>query len=249
MEIWQLALYGAVAFVMSIISGIAGSGAGFVLTPLLIFLGLTPAQTVATSKFSGLAASVGSLSGMYDAKTRISKWRITYIMLLSFGVGLIVPHIITALDQGIYRMLLGIFLLLMIPVVILKKFGLRAHRPKLWQKYTGSVLVTLALLLQGAFSGGLGSLVNLVMMGMLGMTASEANIAKRWSQLILNLTILAGLVGSGLVVWQVAGVGAAMTLSGSYIGGRMAAHRGNDFIMHAMIILMLLGGIFLIFGA
>lgn len=251
MEIWQLIVYGTVGFGMSIVSGIAGSGAGFILTPLNIFLGLSPAQAVATGKFNGLAVSVGSLSGMYDGhvKERVSKWRIASIMLLALVIGLIVPSVITSLDEGIYRVVLGILLLLMIPIVILKKVGVKAHHPNWWQKIAGSVLLTIALLLQGAFSGGLGSLVNIVLMGMLGMTAREANITKRWSQMVLNITIVIGVFGSGLILWNVAAVGAASTLSGSYIGGRLAISRGDGFIMRVLIGLMLVSGLYLILGA
>ncbi len=251
MEIWQLVLYGTVGFVMSIVSGIAGAGAGFILTPLSIFLGLSPAQAVATGKLNGLAVSIGSLSGMYDSHTkeRVSKWRIASIMVLALLTGLIVPVVITSLNEGFYRITLGVLLLLMIPVIILKKVGVKAHHPTWWQKIAGSVLLAVALLLQGAFSGGLGSLVNVVLMGMLGMTAQEANITKRWSQMILNITIVIGVFGSGLILWHVAAVGVAGTLSGSYIGGRLAVKRGDQFIMRVLIALMVVSGLYLIIGA
>jgi uncharacterized membrane protein YfcA len=254
MSISHLVIYGIVGFVMSIVSGIAGAGAGFILTPLNIFLGLSPAQAIATGKFNGLSVAVGSLSGMHDASEKgakgyVSKWRIMGVMLLALGIGLIAPHIITSLDQKLYRVLLGFILLLMIPIVILKKVGVKTSHPRLWQKYAGGALLAVALLLQGAFSGGLGSLVNIVLMGMLGMSATEANITKRWSQMILNITIVLGMLGTGLIIWQVAAVGAAATLSGSYIGGRMAIRSGDVFIMRVLIFLMLISGLFLIFGA
>jgi len=48
MHAWQLLIYGVTGFVMSVFSGIAGAGGGFVMTPLLILLGLTPAQAVSS---------------------------------------------------------------------------------------------------------------------------------------------------------------------------------------------------------
>jgi uncharacterized membrane protein YfcA len=249
MEIWQLAIYGAVGFAMSILSGIAGAGAGFVTTPLAIFLGLPPAQAVSTGKLNGLAVSIGSLSGMSKVRSSVTWRRIIPVMLLALAVGLVTPFIIKSLDNSFYRIALGIILLLMIPIVILKKVGLKPRRPKTWQKITGGGLLTLSLLLQGIFSGGLGSLVNIVLMGMLGMTAIEANITKRWSQMILNTTIVLGVVGSGLIVWQVGIVGAVSTLAGSYIGGRMAVYKGNAFIMHVMVALMLVSGVALLLSA
>ncbi len=248
MEVWQLAVYGAAGFVLSIVSGISGGGAGFVITPLGILLGLTPAQSVATGKLSGLAVSIGSLSGMRQAYGLVSKLRIILVMVLALLVGLVAPFIITSLDNELYRTALGIMLLLMIPVMILKKIGVKPHHPKLWQKCAGSVLLTLSLLLQGVFSGGLGVLVNIVLMGMLGMTALEANITKRWSQLVLNSTIIIGVVGSGLLIWPVAAVGVVTTFIGSFIGGKLAVQRGDAFAVHVMIALMLVSAIALIAG-
>jgi hypothetical protein len=249
MEIWQLVIYGLAGFVMSILSGISGGGAGFVITPLAIFLGLTPAQAVATNKLAGLSVTVGSLSGMRSERGRVTWRRIVPVMVLALLVGLLVPFIITSLDQGLYRVILGVMLLLLIPVVIIRRMGVKTRRPGRWRKYAGGGLLTGALLVQGAFGGGLGVLVNVVLMGMLGMSAIEANITKRWSQLILNVTIVLGVLGSGLILWQVAAVGAATTLVGSYIGGRLAVGRGDGFVVTVMVVLMFVSAVALLLGA
>jgi uncharacterized membrane protein YfcA len=52
---WELVLFAIVCFGMSVFSGFAGGGAGFIITPVSIFLGLTPAQAVSSGKFNGLA--------------------------------------------------------------------------------------------------------------------------------------------------------------------------------------------------
>jgi uncharacterized membrane protein YfcA len=249
MAIWQLAVYGGVGFMMAVLSGISGAGAGFVTTPLGILLGMSPAQAVSTGKFNGLAVSVGSLSGMDKKAGSVSRRKVLPVMVLALAVGLLAPFAIKNLDSGLYRTVLAIALLLLIPVVIFKKVGIKSYHPKRWQKWAGGCLLTLSLLLQGIFSGGMGSLVNLVLMGMLGMDATEANITKRWSQLILNTTVILGMVGSGLVIWQVAAVGVTVTFSGSFLGGRLAVKRGNTFIMHIMVALMLISAIALLLSA
>ena len=233
---------------MAIFSGIAGGGGGFVMTPLLILLGLSPAQAVSTGKLMGLTVTVGSLGGMRSAHGRVSKRRVIPVMVLAFGVGLVVPFVIRSLESNTYRILLGIILLLMIPIVIIKKVGIEPHHPTIWQKYVGAGLLTVALFLQGAFSGGLGTLVNVVLMGMLGMTATEANLTKRWSQLILNIVIVVGVFLSNLIVWQLLIVGVPLTLVGSYIGGNLAIKKGNQFVMNVMVVLMTLSALALIFG-
>lgn len=249
MHAWQLIVYGSSGFIMSILSGIAGAGGGFIMTPLLILLGLTPAQAVSSGKFNGLAVTIGSLSGLRKYSGKVSKQRIAAIMVLAFIVGLIAPFVIKSFDSRFYRLALGVILLLMIPVMIYKKVGIKPSQPSLVKKVFGGIFLTIGLFLQGIFSGGLGSLVNIVLMSMLGLTASEANITKRWSQLILNITIIFGVLGAGLIVWQVVFVAIFSGLSGSYIGGRLAIKKGDGFVVNVMLVLMLAAGLILIFGA
>jgi uncharacterized protein len=234
---------------MSILSGIAGGGGGFVLTPLLIILGLSPAQAVATDKFGGLALTMGALTGMRSERGSISRRKVVPVMMLAFVVGLIVPFVIRGLDSQIYRVVMGIILILMVPIMILKKVGIHSHRPTGAQKVGGGVMLTVALFLQGAFGGGLSALVNVVLMGMLGMTATEANMTKRWSQLILLFTVVLGLLSSGLIVWQLLLVSIPTALIGGYIGGHIAVKKGNQFAMNVLIILMLVSALALIFTA
>src|SRR5262249_30655353 len=153
--------------------------------------------------FNGLSTALGSLSGLRDYSGKVSRKSIAIVVALALLVGLFVPVVIKALDSKFYRLTLGVIVLLMIPIVIYKQVGLKPSKPSPFKKAIGGILLTGSLFLQGIFSGGLGSLVNIVLMGMLGMTATEANITKRWSQLVLNITIIFGVAGSGLIVWRV----------------------------------------------
>lgn len=242
-------MFGLAGFVMGLFSGIAGAGGGFIMTPLGILLGLTPAQAVASGKFSGLSVTVGSLIGMKKAHGRVARAKILAVMALALAVGLAVPFAIKALDNDVYKLALGILLLLMIPVTIIKKIGIHPHKPTGWRRVLGGGLLTFALVLQGVFSGGLGTLVNVVLMGMLGMTALEANLTKRWSQLVLNVTIILGVIGSGLIVWPVVAVGVCATFVGGIIGGRMAVDKGDAFIVRVLVAMMFMAAILLIFDA
>lgn len=245
MSWWQLVIYAVASLGMSIFSGIAGGGGGFIMTPLAIFLGLSPAQAVASGKFNGLATTVGSLGGL-KASGKVNKRRIAAIMVLALIVGLAVPYVIKSLNGKLYQIVLGLLILAMIPVLIYKKVGHTTRTPTDFQRGLGGLFLTASLFLQGAFSGGLGSLVNVVLMGFLGQSANEAHITKRWSQLVLNTTIILGVLGSGLIVWPVAATGIAMNVIGGYIGGRIATHKGDKFAMDMLLILMGISGVFLI---
>lgn len=249
MQWWQLIIYGVISFGAMILSGISGGGGGFIMTPLAIFLGLAPAQAISSSKFNGLAGTIGSLTGLRKYKSSVSKRRIAAIMVLAFLVGLLVPFVIKSFESRWYRLTLGIILLLMIPVMIYRKIGIKPHVPSRAQKAGGTVLLTASLFLQGSFSGGLGSLVNVVLMGMLGMTANEAHIVKRCSQFVLNITIIFGVMGAKLIVWPVALVGIIVSFAGTFIGSHIAVKKGDKLAVNVLLLMMCISALVLIVGA
>ena len=249
MDAWQLIVYGIVAFGMSILSGIAGAGGGFVTTPLAILLGLAPAQAVSSGKFNGVALTLGSLSSLRHYQGKVSRLRIASIMALAFVIGLVAPFAIKSLESRWYQLILGIVILIMIPVVIYKHIGTVHQNPSKTRRVAGGILLSISLFLQGTFSGGLGSLVNIVLMGMLGMTATEAQITKRWSQLILNVTIIFGVFSAGLIIWPVAIVGSSACLAGGFIGGRIALKKGDEFAVRILLVLMAVSALALIIQA
>lgn len=247
MEIEKLIIIGTVGLLTSTVSGIGGGGGGFILTPLLIFLGLTPQQAVATGKFGGLGITLGSLEGLTRAK--VHRWKVILpLMLLATVIGLLAPLVITRLDNELYRTLLGILLIGLVPIIIIKKTGVKERQVQSWQKMLAVPVLIITMFMQAIFSGGMGSLVVLTLMGLLGMRALEANVTKRFSQVILNSLIVLGLLRSGLIIWQVAAMQFFVHSAGGYVGSKIAIKKGDKFIAYVFAALMFISGLELIFG-
>jgi uncharacterized membrane protein YfcA len=237
-----LVVYGIAAFCMSIFGGISGGGAGLIMTPLAIFLGLSPQEAIASGKFGGLSSVAGSIRVLH--KEKLHSWKhVIPLMVLALIIGLIAPQLIVQIDADIYQTVIGVLLIMMIPVIYLKKIG--ANKKAVSKKSTrfGWVLVVIALFLQAVFSSGLGTLVNLVLISFLGMSALEANITKRFSQITLNVVIILGLLGTGLIIWEVVIVGSIANLVGSTIGAKLAIKKGNSYVMAAVMVAMFLSGV------
>ncbi len=241
----DMLMYGTASLLMCILSGISGGGGGFVMTPLLIFLGLSPAQAVATGKLAGLSVTLGSLHGLRDVRPRFDR-RFLLILVLAAAIGLAAPFFIKTLEHELYKTILGGVILLMVPVLLWKKAGLHDIQPSGLTQAVGYMALGAALFLQAVFSGGLGVLVSVVMMSLLGMPALEANVTKRYSQLVLNILVILGVVFSGLIVWQMAVIGIVTSFIGGVIGGRIAVRRGNGFVTAVMLLLMSISGVWLI---
>ncbi len=243
----ELVIYAAVLFVVSIAGSVAGAGGGFIMTPLLIFLGLSPAQAVSTGKVGGLAVSLGALRGMKSVKIK-DKILVTILMLLALMAGIISPFIITRLDAEVYKIILGIILLVLAPILYIKKIGHTEKAVNGLRKVFGVSIVAFALGLQGVFSGGLGSLVVIGMTNFLGMSALQANVVKRYVQLVLNSSIVIGLISSGLIIWEIAIMAVCIASVAGYFGGRLAVKKGNVFVMNTMLAFMLVSAFWLIFS-
>lgn len=243
----DLIIYGVVTLFSATFSGIVGGGGGFIATPLAIFLGLTPQQAIASGKLGGLAITVGSLHKLQKAK--LHNWRIVIpLMILATVIGVSAPLVIINLDNDSYRQILGVLLIAMIPVLFYKKAGQEHKQSSQLSKIFGGVLLVVAMFTQAIFSSGMGALVNVVLVTFLGMSALEANVTKRFSQLILNSLLVIGLLGSGLIVWKVALVGMATGFIGGQLGSRIALKKGNKFVMYMFAVAMLLAGLELLFG-
>jgi uncharacterized membrane protein YfcA len=244
---FELLALGVVGFFLAIASGIAGGGGGIIMTPLLLFFGLSPAQAIATGKLGGLAMAVGSLRGMKGYRN-IAKRTIVIIVLLSILAGIVSSRVIASLEGDAYNLIIAIVLIVLGCVMYVKKIGSVSKKRGRKASMFGYVALFTALLLQGVFSSGLGVLVSLALMVGLGLESIQANIAMRTTQLVLNVVIVLALIGSGLILWNVALVMSVANLAGSFIGGRIAVRKGSAFVSKSIALLAIVSGVALLFA-
>ncbi len=242
----ELAVFGAVAFTASILSAIAGGGGGFIITPLLIFFGLTPAQAVSTGKVGGLSVALGSMLGMRSNKSKLNRKTLAIILAISLAAGLIAPRIIVSLNPGSYENAIGIILILLSIFILYKKVGHHSIQHSSKHRFFGYVATFFSLLAQGIFSSGLGVLVNFSMMIGLGMSSIDANILKRAVQLVLNTTIVVSLLASGLIQWNILAVIIPINFTGSWVGGKLAVQKGSRFVSLVLAGLAFVSGVVLL---
>ncbi len=243
----ELIIFAVVTLLSTIISATSGGGAGFILTPLAIFMGLTPQQTVATGKFVGLSAAVSGLRVLRAQKLH-SRLIAGTMMVLAAFIGLSAPQLITRIDNDTYQKVLGFIILVMIPVLYIKKTGTSKKTVSRSRQKFGWLFICITLLGQAVLGGGVGTFVNLVLMSFFGMGALEAAITKRFSQVILNAALIIGLFGTGLIVWRVSIVAGIASAIGSHIGSKLAIKKGNAFVMNILMIAMLFSGVALLIG-
>lgn len=237
----EVLLYGLpLAFLAGFVDAVAGGG-GTITLPTLLFMGLTPAQTVATNKLLAIFGS-GSATLQYGRKGHI-EWalmaRLIPLALVGSALGAYLVHFV---DPNAFRTLVGAVILgVGVLVLVNKRFGLE-------DRYPGLTPHTLALTLPGAlvigmYDGFLGPGTGTFLMllfALVGFNLVRSGGNARTINFATNLGALLFFLTSGQMVWWIGlPMGAANAL-GATVGARMAMLRGSGFVkvMYGLIVVL-----------
>jgi uncharacterized membrane protein YfcA len=246
----NLLLFAIINFATCILSGASGVGGAIVSTPLMVLLGLTPAQAIATAKFSGFGISLGASSRFYREK--ITDKRTVIIFSIMGAIGALAGSLTLAHfsdNAEIIQRLMGLVILVIgIPLLYLRGAGLTPKTRPRWIKILGLALLGLGVFMQVAIGAGIGSLQMLVLIGCFGMTALVANATRRAMQLTVATVSLIVFITVGLVDYKFGLVGLVTSLAGGYIGAHLAVKKGNKFIVNMFAVVSALLALQLLFG-
>lgn len=235
----------AVSLVASVLSGMSGGGGGFIITPFFIAIGLTPQQSIATGKLGALGLDSGAIVAFRHRATQHKKIA-TFLIASALILGIISAYAIRHIGNQHLQLYIGILSLAMIPVLFIRHHNLKSRKRHYTFQVIGLVAIIAAMLMQGIFSSGIGSLINVFLILFFGISALETNFIKRKASLVLDVVIFMGLLGGGLINYKY-GVFAMMGGAlGGYIGSRFALREGEKFARYALMAFMLVSGIWLI---
>jgi uncharacterized membrane protein YfcA len=216
----------------------------------MVLLGLTPTQAIATAKFGGLGMNIGANSRFFREK--ITDKRTVIIFSIIGGVGAIGGSFTLVHFQDhteLLQRLMGIAILVAgIPLLYVRKLGLKSVERARWLKIVGLILLGFGVILQTALGSGIGSLQQIVLMTCFGMTALVASATRRAMQLTVAAISLAIYVATGLVDYQFGVVNFATSLIGGYAGAHIAIKKGNKFVVNMFAIISALLAFQLLFG-
>lgn len=243
---WQIIAVFFLTLGASTFSGMAGGGGGFIVLPIFIALGLSPQQAVATMKLGAFGVGSGAITA-FRKKSFENRKLLACLMALAFIVSLFVPHIFRQLNSKTFQFILGAIILVLIPVILSEKRGLVQKSTSLTQKTVGSLLMVIVLFLQGVFSGGIGSLNNILLISFFGLTTLQANAMRRVITMALNTFVVIALVATThFIVYKLAVSGLFGGFIGGYIGSHFALKKGEKFAKYALAAFMLVSGIVLL---
>jgi uncharacterized membrane protein YfcA len=242
---WLVALTFVVALLASVLSGMGGGGGGFIIMPYFIFIGLPPAQALATAKLGSLGTTAGALTA-FKGKGLVSRKLVGPFMAITFACALVAAWLIPQIDAVIFQKVIGVALLLLVPTLFIKKAAFQpGNRTQKWV-VVGFVAYTIFSFLQTVIGTGIGSVLVLILMFLFGLNALEASATKRVAQSVQAVVLFVLLALQGLVVWAHGIAGLLGSLIGSHIGSLIALKKGSDFVKVMLAVVMATSGIALI---
>jgi len=130
----------AVGLVASIISGIAGGGAGFILIPFLIILGLDPKIAAATTTLGAIGLGIGTLSRFFRSREYI--WRhVAPFTIISLASGVGGAYLLILIPTEYVSLVVGLIILLFLPLFLLKRdAGIQQRDPSRIRNVSGYLL-------------------------------------------------------------------------------------------------------------
>ncbi len=238
----QLIILGLGAFVMGIFSGISGGGAGLVMLPLAIAVGLPPQQAVATMKMAGLGAAYGGL--LQFRKSGHVHFEVAKVLVpIGWIIAILSPFIIMSIHGDVLQKIIGSIMILMAPTLFMKQsIHAGTHR----FKALGFGLYSIVLFLMAVFGAGVGGLGLFVLTLCFGFSKIEANATKRAvTACMVPVTFMSMLLAGLVMIPQ----GIAL-LVGSYVGTslgtRIALKKGEQFVTYFMAVFSVVAGLYML---
>lgn len=247
----NLLIYGVVNLLMTTLSGAAGGGSALIGAPLLVLLGLSPVQAIATAKFSSFGISFGTSSRFFKEKITDKRTVFIFSILGVFGGlagSLALVHFSnhTALIQKIMGL---VILAVGIPLLYLRKAGLVTRARPTWLKAIGLLVLAVNVVFVAALGAGIGSLQMIVLIYFFGMTALVASATRRAMQLVVATVSLAVYIHAGFIDYKFGIVALLTSLVGGFVGAHIAIKKGNRFVINLFAIVSAILALQLLFGS
>jgi uncharacterized protein len=243
---WLVVLTFVISFLASTLSGMSGGGGGFIIIPYYLFIGMPPANALATAKLGGVGTAVGALTA-FRGRGLVHKGLIYKLLAITLVCACIAVWLIPKIDPGFFQKAIGVALIVLTPTLFINKAAFQpgARSPR-WIGL-GFVIYTIFSFLQSVVGTGMGSILVLILMFLFGLGALEASATKRVAQFSQAIIIFVVLAFQGFVYWAHGIAGLLGSVIGSHIGTHIAIKKGAKFVKIMLAVVMLTSGVALLF--
>jgi len=223
-------------------------GAGMVIVPLMMVIGIPPINAITINKFQNM---LGSLTAAYQYLVKgfldiRSTWPLLLYALTGSCIGVLLLQWFSA--SGILEKIMPyIFIFIGVYFAFAPKAANAASEPKITKTRFNAIIGTSAGLYGGFFGLGTGLGLILAFSTLRGYALHLAVTNSRLVMMIIHSSSLLILMINGHLWWQIAICMAAGNMVGSYIGSQLLIKSSHGFIKALLVIVPLASAVKLLF--
>lgn len=222
-------------------------GAGLILVPLLIFLGLSPKEAVATAIFGYSGMNLIGLCVFHHAEKIDYRVGVIGSLIVLLGA-MIGAQILLVLPSDLLQKLIGGFILFSVALMFVPGgHGLQSKKKSTAMNMAGYILLFPLGIISGFIAGGIAILASFILIFFFGQTFIECAATRKIIFLTRTLGLAAIYIYYGLVVWQYAIPLFLIECAGSYVGAHYALKRGNTWVRWLFVAVVIISGTKLLF--
>lgn len=222
-----------------------GSG-GLISIPALIFLGFPAQIAIGTDRLGSVGQTLGALLSFWKSKKIV--WQYVPLFSLFALLGAFIgTTILLHIDPKNLQRIIGVILILALPLIFLKKIGIKREVVSKIKKTIGYAVYFLIMIYNGFFGTGSGPLATYSSISLFGLTIIESNATSTIPWFILSVVSIVVFIHSNIVNYT-SGI---TLLVGMTIGGYLGAHTliriGEEWVKRLFIIVVIVSAIKLLF--
>ena len=231
-----------IAFIVAGISVVVG-GTSLITVPLLISLGMTSKNAIATNMFALIFLSMSGAIGFKKEIKRFDNRNILIFSILTICGSVIGANLILAINQDILKKVVAIVICLIAGSFLFKKdLGVQEREEKISKiKFIiGTILIFTLGIYGGFFSGGYVTLLSYILILIFGLNFLQTAFITKILNILSSLVACIIFYYHGLIDFSV-GIPLAFSMSlGAFWGAKLAISKGNLWIRNLFIVVVIL---------
>ena len=227
MTVTQISLLTLMMVVTGAVGAITG-GNSLINVPLMIMVGMSPRQAVATNMFAVIFMTVSATARF--ARARILKWELLgplgALTLVTSALGALIA---VKLPENVVKVVVGISMGALVVFIALHRKAVPPP-PTRARRVTGYIVATVLGVYGGFFSGGYTTLMTVLCTVCFSLTMMESVAVTKPVNLISCVAASAVFFASGIIDLRIGLPLAAANLVGGWIGAHAALKGGDRFV-------------------
>ncbi len=234
-----------VAFFIGLVGSSFGTlvgGAGLIITPTLILLGLPPQFAVATNRFGGAGLAI---FGLYEFnRKKLVNRKLGLILGIAALVGSFIgAHLMLQVDEKLLKHIIAVITILVLMIFFIKpQVGVEMRKtPIKSYEYIAGFFIAFLLGIYGGFYGaGLGAFYSYLLILLFGQTFMESAGTRKIMTLLVAVVATFTFIVEGVIDYPI-GISLFLGMSlGSYIGAHYSDKIGNVWIKRLFFIIVII---------